>query len=91
MEIKITLEDEALCEGCPLNTYNSLACRGGFKRELGKLVENDVQGMMGDHRRIINCLPVRPMACRLANEHALVAIAAVPAKLEAPAEDRRDG
>lgn len=85
MDIKIKLEDETLCYGCPLDA-DALKCRGGFERETAKLVENKPQNYNpfydiytpGSGKAYLKCRPIRPRACLLANEHALLAIKTIP-------------
>ena len=79
MNIKVTLEDEGLCKGCPFGN-GLIECHGGFKRECAKLFETayyDPYRMIvgGDAKqKQISYDFVRPQACMLATEHAAVAI-----------------
>ncbi len=86
MELKIKLEDERLCSGCPLETNVSMICRGGFKRTMAKLIEIEGRGMLGEPRSMINSMPIRPTSCVLANERVPIALEHIPiAAEEAPA------
>lgn len=84
MELKIRLEDERLCEGCPFNR-NRLECHGGFRRELAVVVEQEsesdylslaVFGRRSESggEKTIGYALVRPQSCILANERAHKAI-----------------
>ncbi len=86
MDIKVKLEDEKLCQGCPLEDFHSAKCKGGHVRTMAKLLEVEGHVGFGQRGTVLTSLPARPISCMLANEHALTAIKGTP---EAAEDERR--
>lgn len=84
MNIKITLEDESLCRGCPLGN-GLMKCQAGFTREMGKLFETEDRGSVYVYD--YNSVPkrtifdfVRPQACVLSTEQVVKVIERIKEK-----------
>lgn len=81
MEIKVELEDEGLCAGCPFENGRK-ACKAGFVREIARIAEGSheyhtIFGTYHEERRLGFSL-VRPLSCVLASERAVKAAGSVP-------------
>jgi hypothetical protein len=89
VDLKIQLEDEGLCHGCPFDRVQK-ECQGGFVRELGKIIETKSSRRdpwTGYRETNVDTVfrPIRPRSCILANERADKATRMQPVK---PAESR---
>lgn len=91
MELQIKLEDERLCDGCPMENTKK-RCKAGFVREIGQLVEGQRRRHSGygifaswddDDREECGFIPIRPTACLVAHERAPQAIRTIPSKSDA--------
>ena len=86
MEIKVQLEDPALCEGCPFST-DRVKCKAGFTRTTARLVEFEIRStpmiyFYGDSdyaETRIRSYPMRPQECVIATERAVEVIKKLPA------------
>ena len=85
MEINISLADESLCEGCPLDN-GRLKCKGGFTRSLAKLVEveQESQGFniwlssTYERETRVRSYAIRPRECVVATERAIEVVKKIP-------------
>lgn len=82
MDLKITLEDERLCKGCPMNGHYSTVCDAGFRRETAAMSDEQFPGqsLFGVNTQVqgIGFNPIRPLACLLANERAKTVLDKAP-------------
>ena len=80
MDIKISLKDERMCAGCPLDQV-AVHCKGGFKREFATIREDNsvIETMFGPRKvRDVYFSTIRPRSCLLANERALQVVKDIP-------------